>query len=678
MLSGFSSIFGQANQLTVKAYQSIRLVQAVNIRENPDAFKVEKQPLAAVGGIISKALTSSPATVKLGMNEALVKAQENPFTCALKIANTIEDKPSQDDDLLRTSKADVLGQVANWYAIAGQHDQVLESVNKIKDSEKKATALLFIATWYEDFKQTDKASQLLEEALAVTRTIKSPEKKAWILLGIVEQYKAARKTDKVYKLLKEALTVTRTIESARSKAYNLAMIANQYALAGQDKQAIEIAQTIELPNEKVRALTDIAAQSAKSGQKGKASELLFQAIEVVKTIKEDTRRIGGSSEALADIAAQYAAIGQYKQALALTRTIKDKFYASRALANIAKSYAAVRQYDQAFRLAQTISEPSYKSEALTALANSYAATGQQLQASKVLSQAFTIAETIKFDNSFQLTDIANSYVAIGEYDQALRVVRTIKDIETQVRALMTIAGRLTQEGKVEKASEMLSQSLLLARTIPSDYARSMYLTFIAGRYSLARQVEKAANVLSQALDAAQAMEEPSKYRSKQLAEIAQEYTAMGQYERALRVTQTIQHPSSKAVALASVAGSSAANRQELNKRSQWFLRQICSDSIFYKLPWTWLIALLLVWGINTWLFIKAPSHRQLLAIGILASIVHSVLFDLAAQSMKSTGAFSTPQIFFVVAIFMLIGAVLALVLMKIDHSIRWFVAQWRG
>ena len=85
--------------------------------------------------------------------------------------------------------------------------------------------------------------------------------------------------------------------------------------------------------------------------------------------RHDTQGIVlGKDSELAYNSLNYAATGQYDQALSLAQSITNDFFKERALAAIAPKLTTTEQYNQALKIAETIKDDSLKAKALDAIA----------------------------------------------------------------------------------------------------------------------------------------------------------------------------------------------------------------------------------------------------------------------------------------------------------------------
>jgi tetratricopeptide (TPR) repeat protein len=241
---------------------------------------------------------------------------------ALMIANTIE---------LPAPKALSLARIAVKYAEAGLSDQALETTKVIESVSDKSMALAEIALKYAE-------NQKFDEALEVAKGIESPAHKGWSLARIVDELAKAGRFN-------QAMEVVMTIEGDPPKAWSLAHIGSEYAKAGKKDetvnaftQALQVAEAINDDQYKLSALveivrtcmecgqydralqvtdmmkydsykaeelTKIAAQCVEAGQKEKANNILFQCLQLAKTIDDPS----SVTETLIKVAGEYAKIG---------------------------------------------------------------------------------------------------------------------------------------------------------------------------------------------------------------------------------------------------------------------------------------------------------------------------------------------------------------------------------
>ena len=363
----------QANKLYVEA---IEIWQNAKIKADnySKAYESHKEAVKKIDRIISKYASSNIAVglmsgqtriAGMTLNEfqnlkgslkSFAEAEKQPLACALLIVGT-------------DSKARVLADIAGKYAQAGQTEkatqilfQALETANTIEGANSKARVLADIAGKYADAGQPEKATQILSQALETAKTIKDADSKVWVLADIAGKYADAGQFNKALEIAKtfkdadsfidhqSGWPTGRTIADAVWEAKALADIAGKYAQAGQFNQALEIAKTFKDADSKTRVLADIAGKYADAGQPEKAAQVLSQAFETARTIEYASSK----AWALVDIAGKYADAGQTEkatqilsQALETAKTFKDADSKVWVLADIAINieikYAKTRQ-----------------------------------------------------------------------------------------------------------------------------------------------------------------------------------------------------------------------------------------------------------------------------------------------------------------------------------------------
>lgn len=316
--------------------------------------------------------------------------------------------------------------------------------------------------------------------------------------------------------------------------------------------------TTEAPNfTQTKIINQLANQSIAVEQEDVA-DILSQTIQSVQSIDDAETK----ASILTNIAAAYAKVGQKEkaseilsQSLVLAHAIESDWEKSRALSKVAAVYQRIGQKEKAFEiLFQEVERLGLSSELIEPVASICVATGQY-------DQILNLVGTIKPQKSAELLYVTvNKAAEAGQFQQALRLAQSTKDDEAKARALDILVGRYTRLGQYE-------QALKVIEVIKNTVAKAEILTTIASYYAVTGQKEKGSQLLSQALQIAQAVERDDK--ASLLIEIAIGYAAIGQYEQAKNVAQTIQTlfppdiPSElMALTLAGIAAHYGADRQK--------------------------------------------------------------------------------------------------------------------
>lgn len=262
-----------------------------------------------------------------------------------------------------------------------------------------------------------------------------------------------------------------------------------------------------------------------------------------------------TDRALVKIAAQFAAVGQYDRASSIVRTIEDNFSKAAALTAIAAQYTKVGRQDravenlsQALSIAQTIREDDLQSQVLADIAIEYAATGQYDQAQK-------IAQTIENneDKADVLAGITRQYARSRQYSRALQFVQTIKNNSNRTEALAQVVRQSMEEGQVAQVAQNLSPAF-------DDCTKAGVVDVLKQQVSESIQAGKgslAGKNLSQILVVAQSIQD-SYLKGNALSDLAILYGKVGDFNQALSIAEGIENGSSKDRVLAAIASQYAA------------------------------------------------------------------------------------------------------------------------
>jgi len=188
-----------------------------------------------------------------------------------------------------------------------------------------------------------------DQALQIARTIEAPEGKAYELSQIADKYVKATRFEEAGRILDEAKQIAETIKDPTSKYSTLESLSASYAQAGQFDQATQVGATIENPYFKTSALQAIAEIYEKAGQIDKAVELLSQAVQVIKTVKQgkdySAPRNSAENTLMEMAGSYYATKGQFTLALYVVKSLDDVSDQAYTLARIGGKYARCQTLD---------------------------------------------------------------------------------------------------------------------------------------------------------------------------------------------------------------------------------------------------------------------------------------------------------------------------------------------
>ncbi|MGB7444325.1 MAG: hypothetical protein WA919_24930 [Coleofasciculaceae cyanobacterium] len=213
-------------------------------------------------------------------------------------------------------------------------------------------------------------------------------------------------------------------------------------------------------------------------------------------------------------------------------------------------------------LVSSITELEYQSSTLQELVNRAVSNKQPDIALSVLPSALQTAQSLSSGYSWVKTQalvaIANHYITLGQpqqgtkvLSQALQASNYLQGEEFKTKALTAIAQGYQTIGESAKAVELLDQSLQFAQVakVPNAVRKAWIFQPIAITYAKAGAFDKALQV------ARLIPTEPqlAYYKDEAIGEIANQYAASGQLERALELLKTLKMGETKAKFLTQIA-----------------------------------------------------------------------------------------------------------------------------
>lgn len=187
--------------------------------------------------------------------------------------------------------------------------------------------------------------------------------------------------------------------------------------------------------------------------------------------------------------------------------------------------------------AKILREPAPSAQALAVLAGQFAEAGQKETASKLLTDASQILETLKKpgDKASAQHALASAYASSGDFEQALKLAKGIKNTYARLNALAEIALRYAKAGQKDKALRIFSQaSEAPEATVGADYD---YTAWNDTLENIAR-LEAEAGLTDKALAVAQQVEDPY-FRASALVSVGTQSVEAGQYNPALKALEAI-------------------------------------------------------------------------------------------------------------------------------------------
>ena len=190
----------------------------------------------------------------------------------------------------RGPKGMIMRDAARSYVERGEWERAMVVILTIEDLSIRAQALADMAWALWEEGRTDKADELLEQALQAAGTVDVEIQRTWSIERIIDVYVRTGKYD-------QALELIGRVNSAFSRLKIMAEVAGSLRKAGYDgraedllTQALELIGTVEDSSSKVSALAYLAHIYSRTGRGDEAVALLDQALVVVESIGDESRR----------------------------------------------------------------------------------------------------------------------------------------------------------------------------------------------------------------------------------------------------------------------------------------------------------------------------------------------------------------------------------------------------
>jgi len=465
----------------------------------------------------------------------------------------------------------VVPDIAILYAKIGEFDQALETTDGIKEPARdRIRAWIGIAGEYAKAGQKDEAARLLSQAHEAAKMFEEKEwisKKSKPFTDIAGVYTQIGQKDQATLLLSQALKKAMTIPYSGDQSEALAEIAINHARNGEFHQALEALNAIEAldPHERCMVLAEIAGEYAKVGQNEQAMRLLSEALKTAETI-EGSWSLYHTIRPLVKMGGIYAQIGENEQAaivLSQALEVAGEHRAFTTFPEIVDTYRNLGQQDLAAQLlsnaltqAMTMGRGDNRSQALVHIAGGYAQAGQKEQALQQLPQALEEAKTYEDEDlkSDVLQELAISYAKVGDFDQSLGIVKAIKPhAYGSSSALTLIATTYAELGQQEQAMKLLAEALQSAMKVSNPGDKSSALAQIASVLDEYGDKEQAMELLAESQQIAMTIGDGPLGQSWILQDVAGKYAEVEDFDQALKTAMMIKDADHKSRAIANIA-----------------------------------------------------------------------------------------------------------------------------
>ncbi|MFN0280146.1 MAG: tetratricopeptide repeat protein [Pyrinomonadaceae bacterium] len=351
--------------------------------------------------------------------------------------------------------------IAVHQATGGDETAANATLGRIEFATARASALQQIAAAQISAKETEKALESLDRAVATASEIEHDEEKIRTLCDIGNLYIEAKRNDKAIE----------TFEKARASAEILDNIHRDFflvncALGFLYSGSVELAdRTLDLVNDKTQmasALLGFARDQWTKEEKTDAVETLEEAYAIVNSQREsETRDSRARNGLLASIAAQFAGFGKTDRGVEIALENQDPDEQIAALSQIAQMLVLQRQDELARQTVNLIKEDSNRLLALVALADGKQKLGEKEASVSLLDEAATLAETVPqlAARSGVLNEIAVRLIGHGETVKAREIAHQNLDLISEIRDETNRASELAKlSGLYEHANFEITDS----------------------------------------------------------------------------------------------------------------------------------------------------------------------------------------------------------------------------
>ncbi|MBD3885751.1 hypothetical protein IFO70_28985 [Phormidium tenue FACHB-886] len=346
-------------------------------------------------------------------------------------------------------------QLINQAVQSGHYDLALQVVQTVDLAEETEEMFMFYSRAQH---LTDDIIHLVnqaiaanryEDALQITQAIPTNyvEQRDRLFLQIVRSFAEAGDFDRAQAIAQQNVDPGFQAQVFAVVAAQIQLVAQQVDPATElFNRSVQLANTIDSAAVKAEVLRAIATEQLRVNQPEAATQLLNQAVELVKiTIEDEHSRLS----TLQSISAQLSAANQYQAAIGVADAILDA--PGRRSETIAEVIAAAIEggdLSTALATLDRLENPTTTTTLLLKIADRYTQLGQQSQAASSLAQAFQIAQTIpgqesqtidlrggedpllvedEQDRGSFLEAIALKYAQIGQEQQSLQVAQALQD-----------------------------------------------------------------------------------------------------------------------------------------------------------------------------------------------------------------------------------------------------------
>ena len=456
---------------------------------------------------------------------------------------------------------------AIYYDDLKDYDKALEYWQKAiavaKDAKAgsfQANALKNIGIYYlYEKKDYNKAIAIFQEGLEIARAYSDQSWESILLGRIAQAYKLLGDNKQALSFYQKSAKVDYIRDKRNCNSDETTSLAVAYGKL-EDKQklietlqkAIKIEQKAQNNVCELKIVVDLADNYINAGQTKLAITTCQQGLSLAKVLKdrkqegEMLRRIGYSY--LINLKDYDQAQNYYQQSLIVETERKNLagisfiLFRQASIDKVKKLYSsAIDKYKQALTLTRDLRDYSHEIEILQAMSEIYAETNVPQQAESFLERLIAIAKKLR-DPSL-LTDRANDNLLNANPRNALRlltsaiaITREIGDKFEESRTLFALGNFHFLRGEYQQSQAVLKESLGIAKQLKNRFLEALCASLIGGNYQQLGENKQAIEYLSTALSIFRE-EKKRSFEGQILAALSIVYTSEGQPRKGLELAQ---------------------------------------------------------------------------------------------------------------------------------------------
>lgn len=421
--------------------------------------------------------TAPPAPTVPPLDLVALADSGAPLSDALIAAERIPDVRTRVSVYARIARE--YAQNGDGQAAAGLLDRTLLVVRLAGIASQIPDIMAEIADDFVLLKNDTRAVPILSQALADAAGVSDPFNRGLVLERIAESCIDAGAP--AFDILRQTLQSIYIIEDLWTRATILTDIARRYQGNGQNisvdvllQQAIPAAGSIANPWLKSLALSQIALRFRAAGNGDSARYYGGRAFDEITSVQV-LRRTEADASRVVTVAQNLATLGLTDQAVMVLGTIEYSYLRAEGLATVGVIVAAAGNTSRGVQLCSQATDVAYgetsayrRGEALGSIALAYGKLRQDRLALATADVALEIVPTI--GDSSQRSDVvaavAEAQMRWGTASSAFAAVDQIDDVYTRASSLITLAGRLLDDGLPSQAADSANAAAKLAPGAP--------------------------------------------------------------------------------------------------------------------------------------------------------------------------------------------------------------------